>query len=386
MVTPTVNVEIESGYSGNLVIVRQLEEYLEILDIDEYPLLRTIGLNSYDREIHNTKVEWQLDYLIPYEDALNGAIGTTGETVWTVNHAEYFQLHDVVKCEDELVRVVAIDPDNDEITVERGFAGSTAATHDNGDVLTRLGPARPEGSAPGWPQQTKAAQVFNYTQIFDAVAEVTGTEEQVERYGPDALLDTRIDKRMRELYLLMENAVIHGLRNQPTNNSGRTMGGLYQFITDVNSLSNDALTFSDIEDAMEDIAGRVGRNNAPNVLFANSWPMRKISSWGESLIRTTRTESVYGNVIDTLVTQFGRLSLQYDHLMPTDEIFLLAMDRIMMGPLRGRGFASYQQAINTTLEDTRKERIIGEYTLVVKGEDGSNDGVHCIIEDISTTS
>jgi hypothetical protein len=386
MATPTVNVEIESGYSSNLVVVRQLEEYLDILDIEEYPLLRTIGLNSYDREIHNTKVEWQLDYLIPYEDALDGAVATTGETVFTVDHAEYFQLHDVVKVEDELVRVVAIDPDDDEITVERGFAGSTAATHSDGDVLTRLGPARPEGSAPGWPQQTTAAQIYNYTQIFDAVAEVTGTEEQVERYGPDALLDTRIDKRMRELYLLMENAVIHGLRSEPTNNRGRTMGGLYEFITDTDDLGSDALVFSDIEDAMENIAGRVGRNNTPNILFANSWPMRKISSWGESSIRTSRTESVYGNVIDSLVTQFGRLQLQYDHLMPTDEVFLLAMDRIAMAPLRGRGFASYQQAVNTTLEDSRRERIIGEYTLVVKGEDGSNDGVHCLIQNISTTS
>ena len=386
MATPTVYNDIESGYSSNLVNVRQLESYLDIMDPDDYPLLQEVGLNSYDVEITNTKFEWQVDYLLPTQDTLGAAITTTDEERLTVAHAEYFVLHDVIMVETELFRVTSIDATNNYLYVERGFAGSTAATHDNSLTVYRLGPARPEGSSPGWARQTAAVQPYNYTQIWDAMAEVTGTEEALKNYGPDDLLAMRIDREMRNLYVVMEQALLYGLRYQPASNTGRTTGGLAQFIHDTDDLSSAPLTYYDLETAMANAADRVGKNNVPDSMYANSWVMRKVSSWGTPSIRTERTETVFGNVITTILTNFGPLRLVYDRLVATDRAYLLAMDRIMCGPLTGRGFKSYMHDIADTLDDARKERIIGEYGFVVKGEDGSNDGCHVMLDSISTAT
>lgn len=386
MASPTVYTDIESGYSSNLVNVRQLEDYLDIMDPDDFPLLQEVGLNSYDVEITNTKFEWQIDYLLPTQDALNGAVSSTTATQITVDHAEYFVMHDVILVDSELMRVVAIDPTNNYLQVERGFAGSTAATHSDNAVVYRLGPARPEGSSPGWARQTAAVQPYNYTQIWDAVAEITGTEEALKNYGPDDLLAMRIDREMRNLYVVMEQALLYGLRYQPSTNTGRTTGGLAQFVHDTNDMSSAALTYADIEGVMAEVAARCGKNNVPDTLWANSWVIRKISSWGAASIRTERTETIYGNIINTILTNFGPLRVMYDRLIATDRAYLLNMDRIMCGPLSGRGFKSVRHDINDTMDDSIKERIIGEYGFVVKGEDGSNDGVHVILDGISTTT
>jgi len=208
----------------------------------------------------------------------------------------------------------------------------------------------------------------------------------MKNYAPEELLDYRIDKRMRELYVMMEGALFHGLSFQPATNTGRTTGGLNQFITDNDALGSVALVFADIEDALSNIAGRAGMTNVPTALWCNSWVVRKITSFGVGSIRTARTETIVGNTIDSILTNFGTVNVNYDRLVTPGELYLLAMDRIMCGPLRGRAFASYRLSIADTLDDQTQERILGEYGFVVKGEDGTNDGVHCRITGISTTT
>ena len=207
MATPTVYVGGEDTFSPGIVIVRQLEDHLDMTDPKDYPLLKAVGLNSYGVPVTNVKVEWNMDYLVPVKDQLNGAIADTDGTRWTVDHAEYFSLHDVCQCESELVRVTAIDATSNYIYIERGFAGSTAAVHDDDSEVLILGPARPEGSSPGWAQQTLTVQPYNYTQIFDAYADITGTEEATKNYAPDDLLAYRVEKRLAELYMKMERAL-----------------------------------------------------------------------------------------------------------------------------------------------------------------------------------
>jgi hypothetical protein len=384
MASPTVVTGNESTYTGAVDVIRQLDAAIDNTDPKDYPLLKAVGLNSYSEPIVNTKFEWQMDHLNPVTDALNGAVSGTAETQITVDHAEYFAIHDVIMVESELMRVEAIDISSDILTVERGFAGSTAATHSDNDVVYRMGAARPEGSSPGWAQQVAMVQPYNYTQIFDAVAGITGTEEAEKNYAPDDLMAYRIGKRMEELFMMMERALLYGRRNEPATNTGRTTGGLVEFVTDENDLSAAALEFADLEDAMEDVFKRAGLSNVPDTLWCNAWAKRKITSWGVSTIRTGRGESVYGNQITVLETNFGSVSINLDHLIKEGELWLLDIDRVQCGPLSGRGFME----IDATPpgDDLKRSRILGEYGYAVKGEDGSNDGVHVRVKNFSTSS
>lgn len=381
----TVYTGPESSYTEAVTVVRQLENAIQNYDPDQYPLLSRVGLNSYPEEVYNTKIEWQRDEYMPIQDALNGAVSTTGATDISVDNAEYFAMNDVVLVEDELMLVVDVNTTDDEITVSRGFAGSTAATHSDADIVYRLGAARPEGSSPGWAQQVAVTQPFNYTQIWDAVVSITGTEDALKNYAPDDLMAYRLDKRLTELYQMMERALIYNSeRYAGSASAGRLSAGLDFFVADKNDLSGAAITFEDIEDAMEDKFSEYGLVNVPQNLFCNSWVKRKITNWGLSSIRTERMENVVGSEITVIETDFGTLDINLDHLIKNDEAWLLNLDTVMMAPLRGRGLKEIDASVPG--DDAMKHRVIGEYVFVVKGEDGSNDGLNVKIYGISTTS
>jgi len=108
-------------------------------------------------------LEWQRDEDIPLTDVLGAAITSTSAAQITVTYGEYFNLHDVILIDSELMQVLATDATNNYLTVTRGFAGSTAATHSSAVTVYRLGSARPEGSSPGWAQQVAVSTPFNYT-------------------------------------------------------------------------------------------------------------------------------------------------------------------------------------------------------------------------------
>lgn len=381
----TVYTGHETSYTSAVVVLRQLESHIDNFDPKEFPLLRQVGFNSYSEPVVNTKVEWQRDENIPVTDLLASAISSITDTTITATYAEYFALNDLILLDSELCLVTSIDETNNYLYVVRGFAGSTAATHSSGITIHRLGAARPEGSSPGWSQQTLTSQPYNYTQIWDATVSITGTEEALKNYAPDDLMAYRLDKRMAELYQMMEKAYIYnGFRYVGTATYGRVSGGLNYWVADKNNLSSAAFTFDDIEDAMQDKFTSFGLVNVPDSLWVNAWPKRKISSWGIPTIQTGRTESVVGNEITTLETNFGTISVNLDHLISTSEAWLLNMSTLQMAPLQGRGFKEIDASVAG--DDLRRTRVLGEYVFVIKGEDGSNDGLNVKIYGISTTT
>jgi hypothetical protein len=384
MATPTVYTGMENTFTASVTIVRQLDEALRMMDPKSYPLLQRVGLNSLGEEVFNPKYEFQFDYLIPSSDALDGAIAATGSTEITVKHPEYFALHDVIMVESELMRVIGADITGNKLIVERGFAGSTAATHDDNDVIYKLGPARPEGSAPGWAMQTVVSAQYNYCQIWDTDVSINGTQEATRNYAPEDLLAYRLEKRMAELFIKMERSLWYGLRYQGSANTGRMSGGLDQFVLDKDNLSDAALEYDDLVDALQNVHDRVGMANMPETLWCNGWVRRKISSWGLSTIRTTQAETSYGSTIDVIDTDFGTLQISLDHLLIPSEVWLLKMDEIKCGPLRGRGFKEIDASIPG--EDATRRRVLGEYVWYVGGEDGSNQGPHVKIYGVSTTA
>jgi len=193
-------------------------------------------------------------------------------------------------------------------------------------------------------------------------------------YAPDDLLAYRIDKRMQELYQKLERAyIMNNFRYAGTANVGRLSGGLDYWVYDKNNLSSAAIDFDTIEDSMQEKFVAFGMSNTPGDLWCNAWVKRKVSSWAIGTIRTERTETVVGNHVSTLDTEFGILNMNLDHLILSSTAWLLRMDKLMMAPLNGRGFAEYDASVPG--EDAMRRRILGEYVFIVKGESASADGL-----------
>lgn len=330
-------------------------------------------------------MEWQRDEAIPLQDLLSGAHNDTGTTSITVDYGEYFALGDVILIDSELLQVTAADASTNILTCTRGFAGSTAATHADDSIVYRLGNARPEGSSPGWARQTVTTQPYNYTQIWDEMVSITGTEEALKNYAPDDLLAWRLDQRMQELYQLMERALLYNSqRYAGTAALGRLTAGLDYWVYDKNNLSSAAIAYDDIEDVMQEKFAAFGLSGVPDTIWVNGFVKRKISSWGQGTIRTDRTETALGSIVDTLETNFGTVTVELDHLIVASQAWLLRSDKIMMGPLSGRAFKEIDASVAG--DDMTKHRILGEYAFVVKGEDAAADGMSTKIYGISLTS
>jgi hypothetical protein len=374
---------METAYDTNMIVVRQLEAALDVTDPRAFPFLKAVGMNSYPGGIQNSRYEWQIDYALPHKDALAAAVTSTSATSFTVAHAEYFALHDMIKIDTELCRVLTIDATNNYILVERGFAGSTAATHSNAAVVDRLGPARPEGSSPGWGMATATVQPYNVTQIFDFDVSVTKTQRAQNYYGASDIKAYRMKQGMDNLFMRMEKSLIYNLRYAPSTNVGRVSGGLVQFVHDEDAQSGGDLTQAVFLTALQNVVARAGEENVPLDAWMNYTAKSLINVWGEGSIRTDRGETVYGSVVDQLFTDYGTINLNLDHLFATDDVWLLNMSKIQMAPLNGRGLAE----LDATLpgEDAERSRVLGEYGFVVKGEDGTNDGLHVRISGFATS-
>jgi len=381
----TVYSGVESTYTGATIPVRQLGDHIYSTDKDEFPFLKAVGLDSMDEEIYATKFEWLTFSGIPRTDAIDESGGIdNSQTTFVVDNSEYFKEGDIILVEDELMWVSSIAFSTDTLTVSRGFAGTTAAAHNDNTVVTIVGNARLEGSSPGTHRAASFGTEYNYTQIIDlGTVEVTGTEEAIKKYGVDSLMQFRLDQRLRKGYVDMERDLIYGKRNQGSSSVARAMGGLVQYITNSTNKSGAAIAESDVITALESIWGSCGAEFKPDTMLGNSWAKRKVTSWYAGAAGTPRNyerqERVGGYYVTTVETDFGTLDFLMAHTVKSSELWLLNLDNIMMGPLRGRALKDMEAS--TPGDDKYRRRVLGEYTIKV-----TNPAAMWLIYNFSTSS
>lgn len=354
----------ETTYTTGLIPIRQLDAHLYSTNKTDYPLLKAVGLDSL-AGVKNTKIEWQYRSLMAVEDTLGAALDNSSTTV-TPSNIIRFSLGDVLLIDSELLWVTTVG--SSTLTCARGYAGTTAAAHSNGAKVYILCNARPEGSAPGTARHLNISTDYNYCQIFDDVAEVSGTQAAVDYYGVADSLDDRIDQIMNELYQKIERAMLYGRRYLPSDNTqARTLGGLVQFITNATDLSAQALTEADIIDVMQALAASVAQSFMPDIIVGNAWAKRKVTSFYAGTSGQPRTmeraERIGGYFVTRIETDFGTLDFVLDHLVKPDQLWFLNTEDIEFGPLEGRAFAEYDASTPGT--DHIKRRVLGEYTMRV---------------------
>jgi len=369
----------ESTYTGALIKVRELVDIITLIAREETPLLDRIGLGSYTNgPVHNVKFEWMEDSLIPFTGQLAEALDAT-ETEIDVDHAEYRQLGQIILVESELMWIMAINTNASTLTVLRGYAGTTAAAHNDDTTFKVVGVAKVEGSSPGVARQTTTVQPWNTVQIFSDTVSITGTEDAMKEYGVDNLLDYRMDKRMREQKLIMEQALIHGQRYLPVSNAeARVSGGLDFFISDLDDFGA-ALLYTDVRTALKTAYDRVGAAYKPTTLFLNSTNAQALSDEfiyrGHAAeaaltvhpVRTERGETVGGGKITMLTCDVGDIEIVVDHLLGAAECWLLNPEFIMSTWLAGREMGEFEANIEG--HDFIRHRMLGELGWVVKNDD-----------------
>ncbi len=228
----------KSSYDGGSSLPELTEDISDIVSIIspyETPLLDLLG--DPRRNALSTIHEWLEDDLLPNFDSVNQTVFTpNGQdcTAVTVANGVRFQAGDLVRPDgsSEMMLVTAVA--GSVLTVTRQYGGSTPFTLTNGKKLIIVGNAAFEGSTALTARTTLRQRRQNYTQIFTATVDVSGSMQAARKVGVADEIDYQKQERMRELLRDLENVVINGIAPSATQQGSasvrRSMNGLTKLI------------------------------------------------------------------------------------------------------------------------------------------------------------
>lgn len=334
----TVNFDV-----GLIVDMRPL---LRLLDPTETPLQTGVGADGLTAlgmgPAFQVEPQWQDDTILTPVSTLSANVATTGVTTVSIQAAERlgFSVGDYIRVNDEFMLIDAIPatPTTD-LTVTRGYRGSTAATHSSGAKVLNNGQALPEGSDPEASKSREWNQRSNLTQIFmPPQVSVSGTQQVVQRYGltGTSMFDYQLAKRFIESNLQVENALIYSKRD---NTGGvRTMDGMISWIsTNVDSSTatlNQATNTDAPTDFLVNLQNCADVGGRPDRTLLNFTNKRHVSAWDASDIRLGRADNVRGQTVDFFDSDFGRITFVSYRWLDISDVITFSREQATILTLR----------------------------------------------------
>lgn len=379
----------KATYSAGTTLPELAEDVSDVIAIVspyETPLLDALG--DPMREATSTHHEWLEDALLPNKDAIDDSTWTdaSSDTEFDVDHGSRFRIGDQIQVEGsgELMLVTGIS--SNTLTVVRGYAGTTAEDLADDQVINILGNAALEGDEKPDVRFTNRLRCGNYTQIFTAGVEVSGSDMAANQLGLADEMDYQKQERLREMLRDLENTVINGGRpaSNPQGSSSvrRTMKGIIQHL-DANVFAPGDSGFPSGEGLDEAMVNYVLRNiwesSSGNVdlIVVGGFQKRKINAFCSESRSYAANDTTFTNMVSLYESDFGVCRIVTTRWLPADVALFLDSSRINVLPLTGRSFHFKPLASGG---DYECGELIGEYTLELK-----NEAAHGLIRGLSTS-
>jgi hypothetical protein len=379
----------KATYSAGTTLPELAEDVSDLVGIiSPYETLLLDAFGDPMREAKSTHHEWLEDELLPNKDAINDATFTdpAADTDFVVDNGSRFRVGDQIQVEgsEELMLVTGIN--SDTLTVIRGYAGTTSEDLADNQVINILGNAALEGAARPNARFTNRTRCSNYTQIFTATVEVSGTDIAASQLGLADEMDYQKQERLRELLRDLENTVING--GQPTSDpqgSGtvrRSMKGIIQHLsTNIFHTGDSGFPAGDSLDEakINYVLRKIWEQSSGNVdlIVVGGFQKRKINAFSADSRTYAAGDTTFTDMISVYESDFGVCRIITTRWMAQDAVLLLDSSRISVLPLSGRSFHFKSLASSG---DYECGEVIGEYTLELK-----NEAAHGLIRDLSTS-
>ncbi len=372
----------KATYSAGATLPEIAEDIADIVGLVspfETPLLDHLG--DPRRAARSTVHEWIEDSLLPNTDTINQTTFTpspTAATSITVNNGPRFRVGDQIRgvTLSEVMLVTAVA--GNVLTVVRQYGGSPAAALTNGLTLVILGNAAIEGDDRPATRFTNRVRRSNFTQIFTASVEVSGSVRAASGVGVSDELDYQKQERLRELLRDLENCVINGVaasaNPQGDAATRRTMRGVIPAIitnrftpdsgpippgggTEMTLLNEEVLNAA-MRAIWEQSSARI------DTIVCNGFQKRRINSFvGDRGYAPADTR--FRDLVSIYESDFGVARVVLSRWMPPDSVLMLDSSRLSVLPLAGRSF-HFKPLASTG--DSEVGQLIGEYTLEMLNE------------------
>jgi len=379
----------KATYSAGVSLPELSEDVSDLIGIVspyETPLLDALG--DPLREATSTHHEWLEDELLPNKDAVNDNTFSdpASDTDFDVDNGDRFRPGDQIQVEasEELMLITAIN--SDTLTVVRGYAGTTPEDLADNQVVNILGNASLEGADKPEARFTNRVRCGNYTQIFAAAVEVSGTDISAGQLGLADEMDYQKQERLRELLRDLENTVING--GQPASNAQgsdsvrRTMRGVIQHLTTnvFHTADSGFPSGTDLDEAkINYVLRKIWENSNGNVdlTVVGGFQKRKINGFTSDSRTYAAGDTTFTNMVSIYESDFGICRIVTTRWLPQDSALFVDSSRVNVLALAGRSFHFKPLASSG---DYECGELIGEYTLELK-----NEGAHGLIRDLSTS-
>lgn len=228
---------------------------------------------------------------------------------------------------------------------------------------------------------TANTRVFNYTQISDKVARVTGTQEAVNKAGRRSEMALQMQDRMKELKRDVETTLLQNVAYVAGNDTtARKSAGLQTYVKTNTSIASDATASAgNGSDAHTDGTARAlqesfvetvlslawDNGGTPSMGLLNSFQKRKFAAFsGSSTKNLDGSKSKVVNNVDVYIDPLGtEVRLVPCRQCPSDVIFFVDPEYVKFSTLR-----DFQTKELAKTGDSERKQILVEYALEVCNE------------------
>lgn len=368
-----------TSYELDAALKLDIEEMVTHLSPYDAPFLGTYnGLENApvpsilpQGEVFETKYEWLEDSLLTPRANVNGVqTGGTGGTLEVgTGEASRFQPDDLVRVKRTdntfiQLHVTAVDYVNDTLTVT-AWSGTDDTDIATNALIEGVGTLPSEGSDPPAARATDRTRLYNYTQIFGPYpVELSETEQVVAKYGVSSEWAHQTQKRVKEMTIAIEQAILYGTRKTDTTGKRRSMGGLDYWISAANGASVDATT-TDLSGTAGEAALRSLQQDCysaggdPRLVVVGPDQKPNISDWRTTDVRFATSERRRGQIVTSFESDFNVIDVLMHRWVRSNDLFLFNPEQAEVSTLRGRGM----KWVKTAKTGDRDEA----YTICEKG-------------------
>ncbi|WP_126992250.1 SU10 major capsid protein [Thermosipho globiformans] len=331
---------------------------LSKLQLPQTPLLNVIGIAN--EPVNSTRYEWWDDVLQVLKVSLAAAYTAGGGSLTVESGAgKKFKVGNIVKVENSIYRVTAINGDVLSISVVAGDAN-----HSAGVDVELIGDAQPEGQDYTDSNYEQKIKRYNVTQIFSDYVKFSGTQLAVKQWVTEDVFLDEVQRKLSKLKIFLERTAWLGIRLDPPDNSApRMLGGIKYFI------DNDGITATNSwsEANFKAFLKLIYDANGPIVeAWMNASTKEYFNSLNSDKLIVTQNERTSGRLIDAYLSQYGEIKLRTSPHIPENMIIVFDPSNVKIKPLNGRQMA-YEPLAKTG--DSVRGQIVGEYTLEFRNPD-----------------
>jgi len=370
--------EQTSGVLAAALNNKVINEAFDIARSNRTGILQVVSMGGVRQAYDGYKMGW-LDFRIDATSSALTAAALAAATTLSVVDGSKFRAGMLVSPagSDEVILVTAVASNN--LTVVRGFGGTTAADIADETVITIDSVGRGENSLAENDGIFQPDNVENFFQTMDTAVEFSRRALATLQYGNTNDLAFQVSERIRQLTIKMDRALVRG-RKATATVGGDTItytGGLRYFLDQAGAQNIDnaaaALTLDAINDLNAEIVARGGQANTIAVgirlarklsaLVSANYSSQRLGDWSAdegSLLRLPSDLPLVGNVNQIVV----------DTNLASDELVIFDSGMISVVPMAANN-ASESGAWQTkdatqNGQDGERTRILGDFAMEVR--------------------